>query len=296
MINSNPHRTLGLNKELLTNLQDFDWLVKTLALGEHSGKKSSRRLGAGLEFSQYRPYSQGDDLRQLDWKVYARTDKFYIRQSEIDTNLTVTFIPDQSASMKYEENDWSKQAHAKLMTAILALLSSEGGDKYGIAGIHENAPGLMPHIGKRHWQRFLNYLIHLETSPTFSQPVIAKVQEKELFVVISDLYDKNEEWLRLINNLKTRKNEVIIFHVMGNEELHFNFNKTTLFQDLEDGTELKVEPVALKSTYQKRLDEWITQLREGFSNEGVDYVLVNMNEPLNEVIHKFAWHRKKLRS
>ncbi|HCX22230.1 MAG: DUF58 domain-containing protein [Flammeovirgaceae bacterium] len=294
MVKSDPYRTLGLKKELLSTIEDFDWLVKTVALGEHIGKKSSRRLGVGLEFSQYRPYSQGDDLRQLDWKIYARTDKFYIKQSEIDTNISVTFIPDQSASMKYVENGWSKQAHAKLLMAVLAYLSSENGDKYGISGVHESDLGVVPHIGKKHWQRFLNHLIHLEDSKIFSKPMIPKVQEKELFVVFSDLYEKDEEWLDFIRNLKTRRNEVIVFHIMGEDELNFNFNKTTLFKDLEDGSELKIDPKALKENYQIRLNQWIKELRENFRNEGVDYALINMKEPVDEVITKFMWHRKKL--
>lgn len=294
MVKSDPYRTLGLRKELLSSIEDFDWLVKTVALGEHIGKKSSRRLGVGLEFSQYRPYSQGDDLRQLDWKIYARTNKFYIKQSEIDTNISVTFIPDQSASMKYEENNWSKQAHAKLMMAVLAFLSTEAGDKYGVSGIGEQDLGLVPHIGKKHWQRFLNHLINLDESILFSKPMIPKVQEKELFVVFSDLYEKDSEWMNFIRNLKTRRNEVIVFHLMGDEELTFNFRKTTLFKDLEDGSELKVDPTSLKDAYLERLNSWIEGLREEFRNEGVDYVLVNMSDPIDEVINKFMWHRKKL--
>lgn len=294
MVKTDPYQQLGLRKELLTNIEEFDWLVKTLALGEHMGKKNSKRLGAGLEFSQYRPYSQGDDLRQLDWKIYARTDKFYIKQSEIDTNISVTFIPDQSASMKYEEDRWSKQAHSKLLIAILAFLSSENGDKYGVSGIHSGDLGLVPHIGKKHWQRFLNHLIALPESKEFSKPTIPKVQEKELFVVFSDLYDKDEEWLSFIKTLKTRRNEVIIFHLMGDQELTFNFSKTTLFRDLEDNTELKVDPAAFKENYQKNLTQWIERLREGFRNEGIDYALVNMSEPIDQVINRFLWHRKKL--
>ncbi|WP_421873186.1 DUF58 domain-containing protein [Marinoscillum sp.] len=294
MVKTDPYRALGLRKELLANIEDFDWLVRTLALGEHLGKKSSKRLGSGLEFSQYRPYSQGDDLRQLDWKIYARTDKFYTKQSEIDTNISVTFIPDQSASMKYEEAGWSKQAHAKLLIAILAFLSSENGDKYGISGIHEKDLGLIPHLGKKHWQRFLNHLIHLDESKAYSKPMIPKVQEKELFVVFSDLYEKDQEWLSFIRTLKTRRNEVIVFHLMGDQELNLNFNKITLFKDLEDGSELKIDPTVLKTDYQDRLLEWVESLREGFRNEGVDYALINMAEPMDQLINRFLWHRKKL--
>lgn len=294
MVKSDPYRALGLKKELLANIEDFDWLVKALAMGEHLGKKSSKRLGTGLEFSQYRPYSQGDDLRQLDWKIYARTDKFYIKQSEIDTNISVTFIPDQSASMKYAEGEWSKQAHSKLLIAILAFLSSENGDKYGISGIHQGDLGLIPHLGKKHWQRFLSHLINLEESTSFSKPLIPKVQEKELFVVFTDLYEKDDEWLSFIKTLKTRRNEVIVFHLMGEQELNLSFTKTTLFKDLEDNTEIKIDPPILKESYQQKLSQWIETLREDFRNEGVDYTLVNMAEPIDQVINQFLWHRKKL--
>ncbi|MEQ9305157.1 MAG: DUF58 domain-containing protein [Marinoscillum sp.] len=294
MVKTDPYRQLGLRKDLFANIEEFDWLVKALALGEHLGKKSSKRLGAGLEFSQYRPYSQGDDLRQLDWKIYARTDKFYIKQSEIDTNISVTFIPDQSASMRYEENNWSKQSHSKLLIAVLAFLSAENGDKYGVSGIHNQDLGLIPHIGKKHWQRFLNHLITLEESKEFSRPMIPKVQEKELFVVFSDLYEKDHEWLTFIKALKTRRNEVIVFHIMGDQELSFNFTKTTLFRDLESNSEVKIDPAVMKEEYHLKLKQWIEKLREDFRNEGIDYTLINMADPIDQVINKFLWHRKKL--
>lgn len=294
MVKTDPYRQLGLRKDLFANIEEFDWLVKALALGEHLGKKSSKRLGAGLEFSQYRPYSQGDDLRQLDWKIYARTDKFYIKQSEIDTNISVTFIPDQSASMRYEENNWPKQSHSKLLIAVLAFLSAENGDKYGVSGIHNQDLGLIPHIGKKHWQRFLNHLITLEESKEFSRPMIPKVQEKELFVVFSDLYEKDHEWLTFIKALKTRRNEVIVFHIMGDQELSFNFTKTTLFRDLENNSEVKIDPAVMKEEYHLKLKQWIDKLREDFRNEGIDYTLINMADPIDQVINKFLWHRKKL--
>lgn len=294
MASHDPYLALGLDKELLNSIEEFDWMAKAIALGQHVGKKNSRRLGAGLEFSQYRPYSQGDDLRQLDWKTYARTNRFFIKQSEIDTNLSVTFIPDQSASMGYEENNWSKQAYSKLLIAVLAFLSSENGDNYGISGIHEQDLGLVPHIGKKHWYRFLHHLIGLKETASFSTPLIPRIQEKELFVVITDLYQTNDEWLQFIKTLKTRRNEVIVFHLMGDQELSLDFSKTTVFHDLESRKEIRVDPVTLREQYQQKLNDWIEGLRDGFRNEGIDYSLVNISHPIQEVINKFLWRRKKL--
>lgn len=294
MVRANPYQLLGSKKELLTRIEDFDWLVRGLAFGEHSGRKVSKKPGTGLEFSQYRLYSQGDDLRMLDWKMYARTEKLYIKQSEIDTNISVTFVPDQSASMQYSEDGWSKQQQSKLLMAVLAFLSSRNGDKYGVAGVHNDDPGILPHRGKKHWDRFLNHLVSLRESKKFSEPTILRLREKELFVVISDLYDEAGEWTSFIKKLKTRRSEVIVFHLMGENELELNFTNTTLFRDLESGTELKVDPGTFKENYQRNLSDWIRSLKEDFRNKGIDYNLVKMNAPLDDLITRFVWHRKKL--
>lgn len=294
MTTSGAYQALGLRKELLANIQDFDWVVKAIALGENTGQKTSKRLGAGLAFNQYRPYSQGDDLRRLDWKMYARTNKFYIKESEIETNISVTFVIDPSASMTYAENDWSKLNQAKLAVAVLALLSSRNGDKYGIAGSGIHDPGVIPRNGNKHWQHFLHHLIGLDETRSFSRPNIPKVQEKELFVVLSDLYETNQEWLTFISGLKSKRNEVVVFHLMGEAELHLDFKSTTAFQDLETGKELKFEPKALKKQYQAKLKNWMETLKERFHNEGIDYHLIKIADNVDEVIKKFWWHRKKL--
>lgn len=294
MQKSATYQLLGLNREVLSAVRDFDWYVKTLALHEHLGRKTSRRLGSGLEFSQYRPYSQGDDLRQLDWKMYARTDRFFIKQSEIDTNISVTFVIDQSASMKYEEDGLQKSNYAKLLCAVLAFHSAERGDKYGIAGVSDADHGMAPRHGKKHWDRFLHHLLHLEAHKKFTQPYIPRIQEKELFVVISDLYEEQEEWNRFIKNLKTRRNEVIVFHLMGEKEMTLNFAKTLHFDDLETGQRIKTDPGAWAEDYQAAINEWISTLSQGFLSEGIDYQLVNMKDPMEQVISRFVWRRKQL--
>lgn len=289
-----PYETLALHPELLNEVPEFDWLIKAIALGENPGKKNSLRLGTGLEFSQYRPYSQGDDLRALDWKMYARTDRFFIKQSEVESNIAITFIIDQSASMHYEESGLSKQQFAKLLTGLMAHLSSEMGDKYGLAGINPADPGLLPATGNRHWFRFLQQLIVLPESATFVRPNIPKLTEKELFVVITDLYGSSAEWPSFIQSLKTRKNEVIVFHLMGQQELLLDFNGTILFQDLESDREIKITPQKLAESYGETIQAWIRELRQSFLLSGIDYHQLVINDPIGGALQQFIWHRKKL--
>ncbi|MEO1254564.1 MAG: DUF58 domain-containing protein, partial [Bacteroidota bacterium] len=122
-----------IDPEVISSIREFDWAIRSLAMGEYYGIKQSRRLGTGMEFSQYRPYSQGDDLRQLDWKMYARTDKFYIKQSEVETNIDVTFIIDTSRSMNYQEDNWSKLEASKMLCGILAYVALQNGDWISLA-------------------------------------------------------------------------------------------------------------------------------------------------------------------
>ena len=285
-----PMSLLHIDPEVLASIHDFDWAIRSLALGEYVGMKRSKRLGTGMEFSQYRPYSQGDDLRQLDWKMYARTDKFYIKQSEIETNVDVTFIIDNSRSMLYEEEGLSKLKAAKLLCGVLGYVAIENGDWIGLADMVSMKSG----NDARHWTRFLNRLQNLEEVEQFTPPFIENRRSKELFVFISDLYDDQDEMIPFIKTLKSPRNEVIVFHMMGQKEENLDFGSAVRLKDLETGHAIQLNPQTLKGTYQKQLAQWKYDLGHDFLINGIDYHHIDFTTPVAELVNSFLNRRKQL--
>ncbi len=274
---------------VLASIKDFDWVIRSLALGHYVGKKPSKRLGVGMEFSQYRPYSQGDDLRQLDWKMYARTDRFYVRQSEVEANVDVSFVIDTSRSMLYEEGDLSKLTYAKLLCGVLGFIARENGDHISLTDGESSLSG----NDKRHWLRFLHRLQHLEVTQHFNAPVINNKRSKELFVVISDLYE-DEILVPFVQSLRTPRNEVVVFHLLGSQEKSLDFTGPVRMKDLETGTSLQLTAEDHANEYTRQLDQWLSSLKHDFHSRGIDYYQVDFSRPMHQTINQFLNHRKRL--
>ncbi len=285
-----PKTLLHIDPEVLASIHDFEWAVRSLALGEQMGRKRSKRLGVGMEFSQYRPYSQGDDLRQLDWKMYARTNKFYIKQSEVETSVNVTFIIDNSRSMMYKEEALTKLDAAKLLAGVLGFVAIENGDTIGLADESSMKAG----NDAKHWRRYLNRLQLMKETSSFSEPYIENRRSKELFVFISDLYDENEDLPEFIKALKSPRNEVIVFHMMGEKEEKLDFGSVIKVNDLESNKSIQLNTSSLKEDYQANITEWKNQLAHDFLINGIDYHHICFTSPISAIINAFLNKRKQL--
>jgi uncharacterized protein (DUF58 family) len=285
-----PDRLFQIDPEILSSIHELDWAIRSLAMGEYHGIKQSRRLGTGMEFSQYRPYSQGDDLRQLDWKMYARSDKFYIKQSEVETNIDVTFLIDTSRSMNYEEGGWSKLDASKMLCGVLAHVALQNGDWISLAdGVNMKSGN-----DKKHWTRFLLSLQNLKETVHFEAPFIEQRKSKELFVFMTDMYDEGEEMMQFIKSLKSPRNEVIVFHLMGEKEEALDFGNAVKLKDLETGVATQLNPQLLKEHYQKQVSEWKAELKHDFLSVGIDYHPIDFTVPMAMLINAFINRRKRL--
>jgi uncharacterized protein (DUF58 family) len=285
-----PQTLLHIDPEVLASIHDFDWAVRSLALGEQMGRKRSKRLGVGLEFSQYRPYSQGDDLRQLDWKMYARTDKFYIKQSDVETNVNVTFIIDTSRSMLYKEDGMSKLDAAKLLSGVLGFVAIENGDTIGLADEASMKAG----NDAKHWRRYLNRLQLMKVAPSFTEPYIENRRSKELFVLISDLYDEKEDIPLFIKALKSPRNEVIVFHLMGKKEENLDLGNTVRIKDLETNQSIQLSPSSLLESYKSKVESWKKDLAHDFLINGIDYHSIHFTDTVSDIVNAFLNKRKQL--
>jgi uncharacterized protein (DUF58 family) len=218
-----------LDPKILMAIKDLSLAAKTTIDGFMSGINKSTIKGSGLEFSQYRSYQPGDDLRSLDWKMFARSDRYYIRESEVETNISIRILVDASASMNHSDGDFKKIDYARYLAASLAYLGNLQGDAIGLYVFKDG--GIFSMLPKQDYQHLARMFYQLEqikpegifTKPIHYKELYAGSQKRELLIFISDLYQKNNEIFELLDTLNTLKHEVIVFHLMAKNELELNF-------------------------------------------------------------------------
>lgn len=288
-----------LTPELLSSLQGLELIARVVAEGFMSGSNRSRTIGLGQEFSQYRNYEPGDDLRQLDWKMYARSERYFIKQADIETNITVKLFLDSSNSMSYAENEISKFDYAKVLAAALGFLAKQQGDAIGLTIINrEQLTHLQPHFAHQHFMRFLHALVESSPAgrwkPNHEMEHLYDHHGKELIVFITDLYDENNDIMSFLRRLKTRRNEVIVFHVVGTTESEFDLTGSYTFRDLETGTSYQADTNRIRSAYLEKFTAWVTQIKASLLEMGIFYNETSMSEFPAEALRRFINVRSKL--
>jgi hypothetical protein len=287
-----------LKPEVLNSVNGLELIARIVVEGFMTGANKSQAIGYGQEFSQYRNYEPGDDLRQLDWKMYARSERYFIKQAEIETNITVKFVIDASHSMAYAENDISKLMYAKLISAALAYLARKQGDTFGLYTINDKSLSIIrPRFEQQQFMRFLHELIEVKAESTWRKGSLEQLLEhhgKELIVFMTDLYDEANELNDFIQGLKTSRNEVIVFHITGRKELELSHGGSFMFRDLETHATVKVDTVSQQKEYIERMSDWIRQSRLSLLEKGISYHQIRMNDSLDEVLRDFLKKRKTL--
>ena len=288
-----------LKPEILNTVSGLELIARVIVEGFMSGSNKSQSVGAGQEFSQYRSYQPGDDLRQLDWKMFARSERYYIKQADIETNITVKFMLDASHSMSYAEGGISKFQYAKIMIAALAYLARKQSDTFGLYAVNDkNIKVVQPRFEQQQFIRFLNELVHLKSEGTWDQT--GRVEQlfdhhgKEMIVFMTDLYDEAGDLQHFISRLKTPRNEVIVFHLMGRQETEFDFNGSFTFEDLESRARAKVDTVIQQKQYSQRVKEWMESSRGWMLEKQINYQLITFDEPVKTVLRNFLTVRKSL--
>lgn len=288
-----------LKPETLNTVNGLELVARIIVEGFMSGSNKSQSVGAGQEFSQYRSYQPGDDLRQLDWKMFARSERYYIKQSEIETNITVKFMLDASHSMAYAEEGPSKFQYAKVMIAALAYLARKQSDTFGLYVVNDqNISTIEPRFETQQFMRFLNQLIEVKSESTWKKgnglDHIYDHHGKELIIFITDLYDDEQDLQKFITRLKTPRNEVIVFHLVGKKELDLAYEGSFTFEDLESGQRIKVDTRTQQVDYTALINSWIAASRNWMLEKQINYQLTNMDEPVEKMLRNFLTIRKKL--
>lgn len=288
-----------LKPELLNTVNGLELVARIIVEGFMSGSNRSQSIGVGYEFSQYRSYEPGDDLRLLDWKMYGRSERYYIKQSEVETNITVKFILDASRSMDYKEKGISKLQYSKVMIAALGYLARKQSDTFGLYVVNDQKISMVePRFEQQQFMRFLNELLAAKGEGSWGKgkdlEALQRYVGKEMIVFFTDLYDNGSDIQQFVSRLKTSRNEVIVFHVMGNDELNLGAEGVFTFEDLETGERRKVDTLEQRRAYTKKVNEWLQQSRSWMLEKQIDYHLVRMNHTVESVLVHFLNSRKRL--
>ena len=289
-----------LKPEIIHTVSGLNLISKIIVEGYLNGVNHSRRVGYGMEFSQYRAYETGDDLRLLDWKMLARSGRYYIKQSEIETNVSVKFILDASKSMMHTEGKLTKMDYARVLIASLAYLAQKQGDAVGLFALNDTKlHSLQPKIQKQHFNRMLLELLQIKsegqwpTATTNSDKIHDRVH-KEMVFFVTDMYEHEEELTHFIKRLKTLKNEVVVLHLLGSKELEFQYEGALTFEDLETGRQLKVDTEQTKEIYLNNLNRMITKTKNFLLSNNISYHLFQLDDPIGEAIKLFIEKRDRL--
>ena len=289
-----------LQPEVIRSVSGLALIARVIVDGYLSGAHHSRRVGSGMEFSQFRSYQSGDDLRLLDWKMLARSGRYYIKQSEVETNVSVKFILDTSASMLHTEGDISKMDYARILIATLAHLAQNQGDAIGLFAVNDQElHTVYPKVQKQHFNKLLLALLGIENKGKWPSSrdqtrTLHNRKHKELIFFITDMYEYDQELLHFIKQLKTGRNEVVVVHCMGGDELEFNYKGDLTFEDLETGDTLKVNAAEAKKSYLDALDTMMLKIKNNLMDSGIQYHIHRLDAHIGETIQVFLKQRMKL--
>ncbi len=269
----------------LNNLQLAGKIISDqVTLGIHS----SRRSGSGTEFEQYRHYQPGDDLKKIDWKLYARSGKHLVKESATESNLHIRMMLDLSGSSNYTENGLSRLHFYKILLASFAWLGYRQSDAMSLYSLHEGNLSTLVSPGKGAFQRILYTLEQAEASGTWMNTAPAfpelSTKHKELILLASDLLNADEGWLQLVRNIAGPQREILIFQVLGREETDFDLKGFYRFKDLETGRETELEASVVKAGFRKSMENYLSELEEALKMPHVYLVRAALNEPVADVI------------
>ncbi len=289
-----------LQPKILGTVSGLALIARVIVDGYLSGLNNSRRVGPGMEFSQYRGYEPGDDLRQLDWKMLARSERYYIKQSEVEIHIAVKFILDASNSMSHKEGDLSKMDFVRVLTASLAYLAQKQGDAIGLFALNEHQLHIRyPMVQKQQFNRFLLELLHIQNEgrwpadPDATQKLHDR-SHKELIFFITDLYEQDAELTSVITRLKTSRNEVIVLHIMGRQELTFDYSGQVIFEDLESGIQRKVNSKQAREGYLHAMNMEVSAIKNELLTKGVTYHMFRMDEAIGTALQVFLKKRNSI--
>jgi uncharacterized protein (DUF58 family) len=291
-----------LHPETIAHISRLDLRARHVVEGFISGMHRSPFFGHSVEFVQHREYVPGDDLRHLDWKVWSKTDRYYIKQYEEDTNLRSTLVVDVSESMHYGRGPLNKYEYACTIAACLGYLLLRQQDSVGLITFDADIRQVVP---ARSQQTHIDALVKaMDVSrpreKTDLEKILRRVAEtvssRGMIILVSDLLADREPFFRGLEMLCHRRHDVLVFHVLDDDELTFPFAGSTRFEGMEELPQLLCDPRALRDGYLEALEEYLVEVRRGCVSKTIDYSLIRTGDSLDAVLSKFLHHRMAIKS
>ncbi len=284
-----------LDPALLSGISDLPLLARTVVDGFLHGLHRSVRIGTSVDFAEHRPYQPGDDLRRIDWRVYGRTDRFYLKTYEADTNADILFVLDSSGSMDFASGTLTKFDYGRFLVASLAWMAQRQGDRVGLVLATDDIVEWVP-PSTRHLNLLLHTLSHCKATGEGQLPrVLEKVTQLRgrsgMVVLVSDCYEDPDALRRAVGSLRTRGHDVVVFHLSDPAEVELPYDAPGTFEDAETGVRLPLKPEELRTRYRDMVVEHRRALAEKMAAANVDYQLVSTDAPLDGALRSYLDRR-----
>jgi uncharacterized protein (DUF58 family) len=290
--------TRFLDPKVLARIDRLDLLARTVVDGFVSGLHQSPHLGVSMDFAEHRAYMPGDDIRRIDWRVYGRTDRLYVKEFEAETNANVSILMDISASMDYGSQGITKLDYSRYLAASLAYFSYHQRDRVGLTTFDKDVVTQVPPTGRR-----LDTILHSIDRITPGGPgelelplrrIAESLRRRSILILLSDLYETPEGVVRAINRLRLRGNDLIVFHLLDPTEVEFSFEDATQFEDLETGERIPVVPTRVREGYRGLMQEHAAELNRRMGENRIDYCLIETSKPLDHALFDYLSRRHRM--
>jgi uncharacterized protein (DUF58 family) len=287
-----------VDPKVLARIGNLELLARSVVDGFINGLHRAPFFGASIDFAEHRGYVAGDDIRRVDWRLFARTDRFYVKQYEADTNTNFSVLLDVSKSMGFKSGAVSKLEYASYLAACLAYLAHRQRDRVGIITFDSDIVNHVPPSAK-HFDVLLHTLDRAKAERPGQLPgplnkLAEHFRRRSVLVLISDFYEDPDVVLDAIKPLRFLGNELIVFHVLDRAEIDFTFDDASSFEDLETGEQLPVVPESFGDEYRALIAAHSNALATKFSEHRIDYTLLNTSKPLDHALFSYLSSRERL--
>jgi uncharacterized protein (DUF58 family) len=284
-----------LDPAVLAGISSLDLVAKTVVDGFVSGLHESPDFGFSQEFAEYRQYMPGDDLRHVDWNVYARSDRMYLKRFKGETNTLLTILLDTSRSMKYSSTKIEKLEYGRFLAASLVYLAHLQRDATGLVVFDEDVRNFVPPASRQgQMMRLMHAIDQAEASDSartdFTKPfshVVDFLRKRSLVVAISDFWEDPETVIKAVSPIRARGSELVLFHVLDPQEIAPKIKGSVLYEDLETGAKMQVSSHYAQHEYKGKMDAHLAAIREKAVAAGIDYFLCDTSRPLDESLRKY---------
>jgi len=289
-----------LTPDIISRLNNLSLKARFVVEGFIVGLHKSPYHGFSVEFSEHRAYGAGDEIRHVDWKLWGKTDRFFIKQFEEETNLKSYLLVDQSLSMTYKSKKMTKLEYAQILAASLGYLMLKQQDAVGLTLFDDRIRVNIPARSKRsHLNIILSQMQNIIAGPeTTIAPILHKtaeaIKKRGLIILISDLFDDPDKVLSGLQHFRYKGHEVIVFHVLDPQEITLDFTQRTRFRDMESGEEIVTDPWHIQSDYQKSMEQFCDYIKSNCRQKNIDYVQLSTDLPLDMALSEYLIKRKRI--